>query len=96
MNYNQLRITYQSSEHLSKDLYDQVFKMDIEKRELKEALENLLNVINLDKDRSFFICEEASEKVKNARKVLNKYTIKEPCQNFGRCNCSVDCQTGYK
>ena len=36
-----------------------------------KALENLLNVINVDSDGGFFICEEAKEIVDNARSIVD-------------------------
>lgn len=35
-----------------------------------KALESLLNVINNDKDGSFFICEEAADVIENARSIV--------------------------
>lgn len=28
--------------------------------------------------------------------LIDKDILRNPCQNYGRCNCLVDCQTGYR
>jgi len=40
-------------------------------KELEDALANLLNAINVDKDEGYFLCEEAKSIIEVAAEVLN-------------------------
>lgn len=62
-------------------LLDDLYRSAAKARELQNALESLLSVINADKDGGFFICEEAGPIIEGARQALD-FELPEAARDY--------------
>ena len=72
MNFEKHRITYQSDRQMARSLFDQVTFKHYELLETQAVLATLVDLINEDKDGSYFICKEGKDKVDQALKLVKR------------------------